>query len=141
MTETEEVQEAEQTVVTCLQTYCKEKINLKTLKVSMRQEEYDALQTEEISKRAKVIKDLQEELVILKDEAVEELAKEDAYQKLRLLILKGEEDTATARGKLVLKMKELPPEPTQLTFMIEDTPHQADIVSKKELYINGKLDK
>lgn len=130
-----------ETVQTCLQDYYKKKNDLKVLKATIKQEEKDEMGTNEFLDLRASIKGLRADLKDMEDEAMEELRADEGYNALRQKVLEYTESTALAREALFAKIQALPPEPKQLTFDFEGSPQTANLRNKRELYINGKLDK
>ncbi len=141
MTETEIVEEAQQTVVTCLQDYYKLKVDLKEVKAARKEHATKALESDDYIQKRSAVKEMQKDMKETKEEVEEELKKDERYGELRKLELEANEKAAHARLALVLELKKLPPEPTQLSFEFEGEKHKADIEDEKVLYIDGKLDK
>jgi hypothetical protein len=140
MENTEEIQESKQyACASKIFAFYNAKMDLKAAEKASREQEKEAIETEEYLELKAQIKELNSQLKEMKEEALDGLADDENHVALRKKVLELEEELSHQRELVATSLDELPSEPVQLCLNFgDDGESMVTITSKKHLFIGGE---
>lgn len=115
------------------------KEELKEVKKQIRDEE--KIDVEEYLHLKKSLKDLRAQVKEYEDDYLDDLKTDEAYNELREIRLKKEEEVAQIKEKMFAEISKLPQKHVALKTELDEGFVKIDIVPEMRVYLNGKEEK